>query len=151
MPLIQPASVLVNDHTGIRVGMRAATPKAPIWAQPWAVHMVTTARFRRMRLSRRASRRPSAACSSMVGRGVEQALHDDAVTPLPVQLPVALVDTDDPEATPLVQRQARRVLREDPGHDLPEPTLGVRLTESLESGASCTGPARRPRDIHRVL
>ena len=33
MPLIQPASVLVRPQAGIKVGMRAATLKAPIWAQ----------------------------------------------------------------------------------------------------------------------
>src|SRR5580765_1825687 len=83
--------------------------------------------------------------------GVEQPFDDHAVAPLPVELAVAAVHADDTEPAPLVQREARSVLREDPRHDLPEAALRVSAAERLERGAARPGAARGPRDVHRVL
>ena len=45
MPLIQPASVWLSDHSVSSVGISAATAKAPICAQAWAAHIATMPRF----------------------------------------------------------------------------------------------------------
>src|SRR5262245_494896 len=80
-------------------------------------------------------RRFAAATSSRRGRGLEQPLHDHAVSPLPFELAVTLIDSDHPEPAPLVKLQARGVLREDARHDLPEPALGIGAAEGLQRGA----------------
>src|SRR5262245_35590042 len=81
----------------------------------------------------------------------EQAFHDDAVAPLPVELAVALVDAHDPEAAPLVEGAAGEVLREDARDDLPEASLGVELTERVQGHAAGAGAASGPCDIDRML
>jgi hypothetical protein len=40
--------VLLSDHAMIKVGRSAATANAPIWAQAWAAHIASTARFKVM-------------------------------------------------------------------------------------------------------
>src|SRR5207247_5856727 len=86
------------------------------------------------------------------GREVFQQLLDDhAVTPLAVEPSVPPVDTDHPEARSLVQREARRVLGKDPGHELPEPASPAGVKEALEGRAPRAGAARAALDIHRVL
>src|SRR4029453_1138706 len=84
-------------------------------------------------------------------RSAEQPLDDDAVAPLAVEPAMALVDADYTEAAALVEREARDVLREDAGHDLPEAPLRVGPAESVEGGATRPGSPGASRDVHRML
>src|SRR4249919_3220897 len=81
----------------------------------------------------------------------KQPLDDDAIAPLVLQLPVAPIDADDAEPAALMESNACGVLGKDTGHDLPEPALGARVNESLQSRTPRTGAARITCDIHRVL
>ena len=74
-------------------------------------------------------------------RFVEQPLHDHAVSPLSLELPVTPIHADNPEPAPLVQNQARRVLREDARQDLPKPPLRIDLADA----SSAARPAPVPR------
>src|SRR5882672_3095732 len=62
----------------------------------------------------------------------EEFLNDDTVTPHSVNLAMAMIHADHPEAYPLMQHQACRILREDPGHELPEPQVCVEVAETFE-------------------
>src|SRR6185369_6433087 len=79
--------------------------------------------------------------SSRFRRVDEQALHDHAVAPLPLELAVALVDPHHPEAALLVESEAGRVLGKDARQDLPEAALGIQLTERVQRGAAGAGAA----------
>src|SRR5215471_4249294 len=63
---------------------------------------------------------------------VDQTLHDDAVTPLALELAVPLICADDPEAAARMKSQACRVLGENARHDLPEATLRVGPAQRLQ-------------------
>src|SRR5215472_12725842 len=82
---------------------------------------------------------------------VDQAFHDDAVPPLPLELAVPPIRADDPKAAPLVKGQAGRVLGENTRHDLPEAALGVGAAQRLQSLPSGSGSAGRARHVHGVL
>src|SRR5215831_15710280 len=84
-------------------------------------------------------------------RLVDQTLHDDAVAPLAFELAVPLIRADDPEAAALMKGQARRVLREDPRHDLPEAALRVGLAQRLQGFPSSPCSTDRARHVHGVL
>src|SRR4030095_1672104 len=78
---------------------------------------------------------------------VEKPRDDDAVAPLIVELAMAAVHADHPEPTALVQSQAGRVLRKDPGHDLPEAALGVGPTQRVQRDAACPAAPRGAGDV----
>src|SRR5215813_859388 len=96
-------------------------------------------------------RRGTASSPSRLLVSVQQTLDDDAITPLALQLAVALVDADDPESATFVQGETRGVLGEDPGHDLPESPLGVSEAECIQRDTSGSLAARRRSHIHRML
>ena len=79
------------------------------------------------------------------------ALEEEHVAPDAVEAAEPLADADDPEAAPLVQRDARRVLREDAGLDRPDPGLVGAAAEPREERAPDPSPARGLRDVDAVL
>src|SRR5215471_12620146 len=84
-------------------------------------------------------------------RLVDQTLHDDAVTPLALELAVPLICADDPEAAALMKGQARRVLREDPRDDLPEAALRVGAAQGLQGLTSRPRSTGCARNVHGVF
>src|SRR4030095_8735227 len=96
-------------------------------------------------------RRETASSPSRLLVSVQQTLDDNAITPLALELAVALVDADDPESATFVQRETRGVFGEDPGHDLPDSPLGVGAPERIQRAASGPPAARRRSHIHRML
>src|SRR5262249_58397614 len=61
------------------------------------------------------------------------------------------VDADRAEPGPLVQRQARRVLREDARKQLPETARRISIDQPDKGGVPGAAAARRPVDIDRML
>jgi hypothetical protein len=85
-------------------------------------------------------------------RGItEEFLNNNAVTPHPIDFAMTTIHPDHLEAYALMQRQTCRVLREDAGHEFPEPQLCTEATEVYEGQTSCPCAARTALDIHRVL
>ena len=62
-----------------------------------------------------------------------------------------VIDADNAEAGPLVQREARLVLREDSRDQLPKALLLAGVKEALEGGATGPGPAGAALDVDRML
>src|SRR5262245_45269794 len=74
------------------------------------------------------ARRETTSSPSRLLVSVQQTLDDDAITPLALELAVALVDADDPESP-----------------------LGVSAAECIQRDASGSLAARRRSHIHRML
>ena len=86
------------------------------------------------------------------GRGItEEFLNNYAVTPYPIDFAVTTIHPNHPEAYALMQCQTCRVLREDAGHEFPEPQVCIEAAEVYEGQTSCPRAARPALDIHGVL
>src|SRR3954453_1304392 len=81
----------------------------------------------------------------------DQLLDDDAVAPLAVELPVAFVDSDLPESDGSHEREARRVVDEDPRHELPAAPRDPGVLERRERDPGHASTASGSCDVHGEL